>query len=107
MDNGDNMKHKNDKNFDDFYEFNTKKRKKKNKITKRDILLIILPLLFIPFLLTLIVISTHSSTLIKQPITYIIYCLLLVFQLAFLFGAFAKKKRKNSIDNVYNRCTRF
>ena len=95
MDNGDNMKHKNDKNFDDFYEFNTKKRKKKNKITKRDILLIILPLLFIPFLLTLIVISTHSSTLIKQPITYIIYCLLLVFQLAFLFGAFAKKKRKN------------
>ena len=93
---GDTMKNrKNSKNFDDFYEFNRKKIKKKTKITKRDFTLIILPLLCIPLIMTLIVISTHSNRLIKSPMEYILYVLFGIFSILFLFGILAKRRRKN------------
>ncbi len=66
-----------------------KKKKEKGKITLRT-----LPLLFIPFLGVLSIISAHSTKLIIIPINYAIYILLSLF-IVLLFVSFIKfKKRK-------------
>lgn len=68
----------------------TKLNKKKKKFFLR-----VLPLLLIPILLVLTVISTHSTELIIIPINYVIYILLSLFIYLLITGFFLIKKKKN------------
>lgn len=88
------IRNKKGKNFDDFYEF--KKYKKKRKISRKDKIFKIIPLLFIPILISLTVISTYGGTLVKKPLNYIVYALLILFIIMLLVGLFTGKKKKTN-----------
>lgn len=77
-------------NFNEIKIDNNKKNKKDGKI----FLFRILPLILIPFLLVLTIISTHSTRLIIIPINYVIYILLSLFIYLFIISFFIIKKRK-------------
>ena len=77
-------------NFNEIKIDNNKKNKKDGKI----FLFRILPLILIPFLLVLTIISTHSTRLIIIPIKYFIYILLSLFIYLFIISFFIIKKRK-------------
>ena len=70
------------------------KKTKLNK-NKKKFFLRVLPLLLIPILLVLTVISTHSTELIIIPINYVIYILLSLFIYLLITGFFLIKKKKN------------
>lgn len=65
------------------------KKKDKKKIFFR-----IIPIIMIPFLVVLTIISIHSKKLIIVPINYIIYILLSLFIYLLLIGFFLVKKNK-------------
>lgn len=77
-------------NFDEI----VKPNKKKNK---KYFFLRFLPLVMIPFLFILTIISTHSTKLIIIPINYIIYILLSLFIYLLIMGIFLIKKKKEKI----------
>ena len=72
--------------FDDIVIENEKKDKKRFYLR-------ILPLLLIPFLFVLTIISTHSTRLIIIPINYVIYILLSLFIYLLIMGFFLIKKK--------------
>ncbi len=77
-------------NLDDF-----KKVDKKNKKSKRNVFYFrILPILIIPVLFVLTIISTHSTRLIIIPINYFIYIFLSLFLYLLIIGLFIIKKQK-------------
>lgn len=90
---GDNMNY-NDKtevlNFDDVII-------RPNKKDKKVFLLRVLPMLLIPILFVLTIISTHSLRLVIIPINYVIYVLLSLFIYLFILGLFTIKKKKNKL----------
>lgn len=67
------------------------KKKDKKKIFFR-----IIPIIMIPFLVVLTIISIHSKKLIIVPINYIIYILLSLFIYLLLIGFFLVKKNKTN-----------
>ena len=72
-------------------ELKTVKKKKDKKI----FFLRILPIIMVPSLLVLTIISTHSTELIIIPINYVIYILLSLFIYLFVASFFIIKKKKN------------
>lgn len=66
--------------------------KRKNKI----IIFRIIPVIMIPLLIILSIISTHSTKLIFIPVNYIIYILLSLFVYLLIVGLFIIKKNNNS-----------
>ena len=77
-----------------FNEIKIDNNPKNNKKDGKIFLFRILPLILIPFLLVLTIISTHSTRLIIIPINYVIYILLSLFIYLFIIGFFIIKKRK-------------
>ena len=67
------------------------KKKDKKKIFFR-----IVPIIMIPFLVVLTIISIHSKKLIIVPINYIVYILLSLFIYLLLIGFFLVKKNKTN-----------
>ena len=67
------------------------KKKDKKKIFFR-----IIPIIMIPFLVVLTIISIHSKKLIIVPINYIVYILLSLFIYLLLIGFFLVKKNKTN-----------
>lgn len=68
-----------------------------NKKDKKVFLLRVLPMLLIPILFVLTIISTHSLRLVIIPINYVIYVLLSLFIYLFILGLFTIKKKKNKL----------
>lgn len=68
-----------------------------NKKDKKVFLLRVLPILLIPILFVLTIISTHSLRLVIIPINYVIYVLLSLFIYLFILGLFTIKKKKNKL----------
>lgn len=80
-----------DNNYTEILEFNEiKVNERKNN--KKRFLLRTLPLLFIPILICLTIISTHSNRLIIIPINYVIYIILSLFLYLLILGFFTIKK---------------
>lgn len=69
-------------------------KKTKIKKNKKKFFLRILPLILIPILLVLTVISTHSTKLVIIPINYIVYILLSLFIYLLILGFFLIKSKK-------------
>ena len=73
-----------------------KQKKKSNKFIYR-----VLPLLLIPGLSVLTVVSTHSDELIFEPINYFIYILLSLFIYLFVVGLWRVKKGKRRLKKAF------
>ena len=98
---GDKM---NDMEKTEIINFENKTRVKKTekridkKMNRKYIIFRLIPILLLPILIDLTIISTHSDRLIFSPISYIIYILvaLLVYLLIYSFFSVKRKKRKRS-----------
>ena len=96
---GDKM---NDMEKTEIINFENKTRVKKTekridkKMNRKYIIFRLIPILLLPILIDLTIISTHSDRLIFSPISYIIYILvaLLVYLLIYSFFSVKRKKRK-------------
>ncbi len=73
-------------------EINIPKRKK----DKRKLYYRTLPYLFIPLLVVITIISTHSNKLIIVPINYVVYILLSLFIYLYLIGFLLIKRKKDN-----------
>lgn len=72
------------------------------KKDKKNIFYRILPEIFIPALIVLSVISSHSKLLIFEPLNYVIFGLLVIFSLIFIIGLFRYKKIiSTQIDTIF------
>ncbi len=86
----------------DFNEIKVNEHKKNKKL----FLLRTLPLLFMPILICLTIISTHSNKLIIIPINYVIYIILSLFLYLLILGFFtikksgSKKTKKKKIKKI-------
>ena len=87
---GGKMSNKNDTEVLSLENIEMTKKKKENKI----FFLRIIPLIMIPILFVLTIISTHSTKLIIIPINYIVYILLSLFIYLLITGFFLIKKKK-------------
>lgn len=75
-----------------------------NKSNKKNIFFRTIPLVMIPALMVLTIISIHSKNLIIIPINYIVYIMLSLFLYLLLLGFFIIKKnkvKKNKIKKVF------
>lgn len=73
--------------------------KSKEKKDRKVLFFRILPLIMIPFLFVLTIISTHSTRLVIIPINYLVYILLSLFLYLLIIGFFIIK-RKNKIKKT-------
>ena len=84
-----------------FYDFNDKNKidsnnNEDNKNSKIKIWLRTIPLIMIPILFLLTVISLHTKRLVKVPFNYISCVLLSIFIYLFIIGLFKIKKSKKN-----------
>ena len=91
---GGKMSNKNDTEVLSLENIEMTKKKKENKI----FFLRIIPLIMIPILFVLTIISTHSTKLIIIPINYIVYILLSLFIYLLITGFFLIKKKKKKLS---------
>ena len=84
----------------EFYDFNDKNKidssTEDNKNSKIKIWLRTIPLIMIPILFLLTVISLHTKRLVKVPFNYISCVLLSIFIYLFIIGLFKIKKSKKN-----------
>lgn len=85
-----------------FYDFNDKNKidsnnNEDNKNSKIKIWLRTIPLIMIPILFLLTVISLHTKRLVKVPFNYISCVLLSIFIYLFIIGLFKIKKSKKTL----------
>lgn len=73
--------------------------KTKEKKDKKVLFFRIIPLIMIPFLFVLTIISTHSTRLVIIPVNYLVYILLSLFLYLLIIGFFIIK-RKNKIKKT-------
>lgn len=66
------------------------------KINKKKVFFRIIPIIMIPFLVVLTIISIHSKKLVIVPINYVVYILLSFFVYLLLIGFFLVKKNKTN-----------
>lgn len=85
----------------EFYDFNDKNKidsnTEDNKNSKIKIWLRTIPLIMIPILFLLTVISLHTKRLVKVPFNYISCVLLSIFIYLFIIGLFKIKKSKKTL----------
>lgn len=77
---------------------NLRSLKQKKKKDKKIFFLRVLPLVMIPILFVLTIISTHSTRLVIIPINYIIYILLSLFIYLLIISFFLIKKKKKKLN---------
>ena len=77
---------------------NLRSLKPKKKKDKKIFFLRVLPLMMIPILFVLTIISTHSTRLVIIPINYIIYILLSLFIYLLIISFFLIKKKKKKLN---------
>lgn len=77
---------------------NLRSLKQKKRKDKKIFFLRVLPLMMIPILFVLTIISTHSTRLVIIPINYIIYILLSLFIYLLIISFFLIKKKKKKLN---------
>lgn len=77
--------------------------KRKEKTDKRNIFFRIIPLLLIPGLFVLTIISMHSKRLVLTPISYAVYILLSLCIYLIIVSFFVIKKEKNKNNKINKR----
>ena len=72
------------------------------KLNKKKVFFRIIPIIMIPFLVVLTIISIHSKKLVIVPINYVVYILLSFFVYLLLIGFFLVKKNKTNKSKKQN-----
>lgn len=76
------------------------------KINKKKVFFRIIPIIMIPFLVVLTIISIHSKKLVIVPINYVVYILLSFFVYLLLIGFFLVKKNKSKKQKIISVVTK-